>query len=113
MNASTAHARHTAPLPARINGDAIVVTEIPNEQSGGIFDGVLRAYRHQGFEAGYAAARREILALARLAAADFIRFHALADADALRLLHQFADHLDRSIAVAGESGQFVEGGLGI
>lgn len=113
MNAPTTYARQTASQSARINDDAIVVTEIADDQSGGIFDGVLRAYRHQGFDAGYVAARHEILASMRLAAADFIHVHALADADALRLLREFADHLDRSIATADERGHFVAGGLGI
>ena len=77
-----------------------------------LLDGVLIAYRHQGFEAGHAIARHEARSAILLATADFIRDHAQGDLAVRQLLCEFQAYLDQRLAAAATH-DFVENGLGI
>jgi hypothetical protein len=93
--------------------DSIRVTELPDDgQSSGLCGGVLTAYRHQGFEAGYALARHEIRSRILLVTAEFFRDHAGTNPEVREALCKFQAHLDRQLSQVGEP-SYLEGGLGI
>ncbi len=78
---------------------------------GGVFDGVLEAYRQEGYEAGYRRAVNDLLADFPLIAADFLRNQSSAPSELRKALRAFEEHLER--AAGSSSNHFVDGGLGI
>ena len=107
----------TIPLPGPSNvsphEDGIDVVELDGDESGGIFGGVLRAYRHQAYDAGYNAALRDMLMSLRLAGAEYLRRQPGTEDASGRLLSEFQQHLERVIVTAVKQEHFVEDGLGI
>jgi hypothetical protein len=78
---------------------------------GGVFDGVLEAYRQEGYEAGYRRAVNDLLADFPLIAADFIRTQSVPSSELRKVLRAFEEHLERTAGASGN--HFVDGGLGI
>ena len=83
----------------------------PDLALGGVFDGVLEAYRQEGYEAGYRRAVNDLLADFPLIAADFLRSQSAPSPQLRRVLRAFEEHLERTAGASAN--HFVDGGLGI
>ena len=79
---------------------------------GEVFDGVLGAYRQEGYDAGYRRAVNDLLADFVLISNEFIRSQPTPIPELRQALRAFEEHLERA-AGASSSKHFVDGGLGI
>lgn len=103
--------------------DGITVYELPDlpgggDATGGVFEGVVGAYRRQGYDDGYRQAVRDVLASLVAASETFIREQpTAAQSDLRRVVLGFEGFLEQRLRrLPGSSGlaaAYVEGGLGI
>jgi ATP phosphoribosyltransferase regulatory subunit HisZ len=93
---------------------SVVADDVSSDAAlGGAFDGVLEAYRQEGYEAGYRRAVNDLLADFPLISADFIRSQSAPSPELRKVLRAFEEHLERAAGASANSHHFVDGGLGI
>ena len=110
----------TDPFSADVD-TSITVIELPSEDAvpAGIVGGIVGAYRHDGYEAGYARALRDVVGSLALAKAEFLREHPRPTPQLRRILSNFETclrrQLDEMTPVSSPCGipHSFEGGLGI
>jgi len=79
---------------------------------GNVFDGVLGAFRQDGYEAGYHRAVNDLLAEFVFISEEFIRSHTSRQTELRQVFRAFEERLERA-AGAPSANHFVDGGLGI
>jgi hypothetical protein len=78
----------------------------------GVVDGVLEAYRREGYESGYRRARNDLLADFVLISREFIRDLPTAAPELRQILRKFEQHLEQSMSERSQFHEFADG-LGI
>jgi hypothetical protein len=78
----------------------------------GLVDGVLEAYRREGYEAGYRRARNDLLADFVLISREFIRDLPTPAPELRQILRKFEQHLEGSMSDRSHFREFTDG-LGI
>ncbi len=84
----------------------------PEPALSGVVDGVLEAYRREGYEFGYRRARNDLLADFALISREFIRNLPTAAPELRQILRKFEQHLDQSLPEHSQFHEFADG-LGI
>ena len=79
---------------------------------GGVVDGLLEAYRREGYEAGYRRARNDLLADFVLISREFIRDLPTPVPDLRQIIRKFEQHLEGSMSDRSHFREFTDG-LGI
>jgi hypothetical protein len=78
-----------------------------------LYGDLFKAYRREGFDAGYRQATQDLLACLVLKSEQFIAEHPRSDHELRKLIYTFVDRLERQIDRNAANRGFVEGGLGI
>jgi hypothetical protein len=98
----------------RSSNSFLAADDIAGEAAlGGVFDGVLEAYRQEGYEAGYRRAVNDLLADFPLISADFLRSQSAPSPELRKVLRAFEEHLEQAAGASANAHHFVDGGLGI
>ena len=84
----------------------------PEPALDGLVDGVLEAYRREGYEAGYRRARNDLLADFVLISREFIRDLPTPAPELRQILRKFEQHLEGSMSDRSHFREFTDG-LGI
>jgi hypothetical protein len=87
-------------------------TSDPEPALDGLVDGVLEAYRREGYEAGHRRARNDLLADFVLISREFIRDLPTAPQELRQIIRKFEQHLEHSISERSQFHEFADG-LGI
>jgi len=80
---------------------------------GEVFDGVLDAYRQDGFSAGYRRAISDVLSDFLWVSERFLKEHSPPPPGLRQVLQEFEQHLEDLAKPSSPAGGFVDGGLGI
>jgi hypothetical protein len=100
--------------PVEAVGDAR--PEVPDAADAAVgeaFDGVLGAFRQEGFDAGYRRAVNDLLAEFLLISEEYLHEQPNPAPGLRETLRSFSRHLERFAEIRRELGNFVDGGLGI